>query len=262
MFFDEGMSVFIMKLQGVSLTLATGVLLLAGVVERSLLKGAVAAKPDTNLTGSVVGRVRLEGLKPEPTRTNMSSDPTCAKQHSGALIGEDFVVGSEGALENVVVFISDGMNGKSFDVPAEAAVIEQKGCVYKPHVVAMRADQKLRIVNSDNTLHNIHPVPTNNREWNKAQPAGSTLEETFAREEIAIPVKCNVHPWMRSYIAVFKHPYFAVTGKGGSFDLRNLPPGEYTVKAWHEKLGMMPQKITVAAGEAKKVEFVFKAPGH
>jgi plastocyanin len=254
--------VFIMKLQGVSLTLATGVLLLAGVVERSFLKGAVAAKPEANLTGSVVGRVRLEGLKPEPARTNMSSDPTCAKQHPGAVIAEDFVVGSEGALENVVVFISDGMNGKSFDVPAEAAVIEQKGCVYKPHVVAMRADQKLRIVNSDNTLHNIHPVPTNNREWNKAQPAGSTMEETFAREEIAIPVKCNVHPWMRSYIAVFKHPYFAVTGKGGSFDLRNLPPGEYTVKAWHEKLGMMPQKITVAAGEAKKVEFVFKAPGH
>ena len=255
-----------MRLQGVSLTLAAGVLLLACGVESSLLQGEAAAKPaakpDASSTGAVVGRVRLEGQKPEPTRTNMSSDPSCAKQHTGAVMGEDFVVGSEGALENVVVFISDGTNGKSFDVPAEAAVIEQKGCVYKPHVIAMQANQKLRVVNSDNTLHNIHPVPTNNREWNKAQPAGTTLEETFPREEIAIPVKCNVHPWMRSYIAVFKHPYFAVTGKDGSFDLRNLPPGEYTVKAWHEKLGMMPQKITVAAGEAKKVDFVFKAPGH
>jgi plastocyanin len=177
-------------------------------------------------------------------------------------MSEDFVVGNEGTLENVVVFISDGVNEKSFDVPTEPATIEQKGCMYKPHVIAMRANQKLKIVNSDNTLHNIHPLPTNNREWNKAQPGGSTLEETFAREEIAIPVKCNVHPWMRSYIAVFKHPYFAVTGKGGSFDLSNLPPGEYTVKAWHEKLGVMPQKITVAAGETKKLEFVFKAPGH
>lgn len=255
-----------MRLQGVSLTLAAGVLLLAGGVERSLLHGAAAAKPaakpDSSLTGSVVGRVRLEGPKPGPTRTNMLSDPNCAKQHPGAVMNEDFVVGSEGALENVVVFISDGMNGKSFDVPAEAAVIEQKGCVYKPHVIAMQTNQKLKVVNSDNTLHNVHPVPTNNREWNKAQPGGSTLEETFPREEIAIPVKCNVHPWMRSYIAVFKHPYFAVSGKDGSFDLRNLPPGEYTVKAWHEKLGMMPQKITVAAGEAKKMDFAFKAPGH
>jgi plastocyanin len=255
-----------MKLQDVSLTLAAGVLLLAGSLESSHLRSVAAAKsaakPDAGSTGSVVGRVRLEGTKPESTRTNMMADPSCAKLHPGAVMSEDFVVGNEGTLENVVVFISDGINEKSFDVPAEAATIEQKGCIYKPHVIAMRANQKLKIVNSDNTLHNIHPVPANNREWNKAQPGGSTLEETFAPEEIAIPVKCNVHPWMRSYIAVFKHPYFAVTGKDGSFDLRNLPPGEYTVKAWHEKLGMMPQKITVAAGEAKKVEFVFKAPSH
>jgi len=99
-------------------------------------------------------------------------------------------------------------------------------------------------------------------ESNKAEPAGTSLEESFAREEIAIPVKCNVHPWMRSYIAVFKHPFFAVTGKDGSFDLRNLPPGDYTVQAWHEKLGTMTQKITVAPGEAKSIDFVFKAPGH
>jgi plastocyanin len=258
--------VFIMKLQSVSLTLAAGVLLLAGGVESSLFQGTAAAqpaaKPDTSSTGSIVGRVRLEGLKPEPTKTNMVSDPSCAKQHPGAVIGEEFVVAGDGAMENVVVFISDGINGKSFDVPAEAVVIEQKGCMYKPHVIALQANQKLKVVNSDNTLHNIHPVPTNNREWNKAQPAGSTLEETFPREEIAIPVKCNVHPWMRSYIAVFKHPYFAVTGKDGGFDLHNLPPGDYTVKAWHEKLGMIPQKITVVAGEAKKLDFVFKAPGH
>jgi plastocyanin len=254
-----------MKLQRVSRALAAGVLLLAGGLESSLLHGEAAkppAKPDTSLTGSVIGRVRLEGHKPEPSRTNMISDPSCAKQHPGAVIGEEFMVGSEGALENVVVFISDGMAGKSFVVPSEAVVIEQKGCVYKPHVVAMQANQKLKVVNSDDTLHNIHPVPMNNREWNKAQPAGTTLEETFPREEIAIPVKCNVHPWMRSYIAVFKHPYFAVTGKEGSFELHNLPPGEYTVKAWHEKLGLMPQKITVAAGESTKLDFAFKAPGH
>jgi plastocyanin len=254
-----------MRLQNASFTLAAGFLLLVGHLESSHLRSAAAAKPDakpdSSSSGSVVGRVRLEGPKPEVTRTNMMSDPNCAKAHPGGAMSEDFVVGNDGSLENVVVFISDGVNEKSFDVPAEPATIEQKGCIYKSHVTAIRANQKLKITNSDNTLHNIHPVPTNNREWNKAQPGGSTLEETFAREEIAIPVKCNVHPWMRSYIAVFKHPYFTVTGKGGSFDLRNLPPGEYTVKAWHEKLGMIPQKITVTAGEAKKIDFVFKSPG-
>jgi plastocyanin len=254
-----------MKLQDVSLRLAAGVLLLTGGLEsfylHSVAAAKPAAKPDASVTGSVVGRVRLDGARPESTRTNMVADPSCAKLHAGPVMSEEYV-GNDGTLENVVVFISDGINEKTFDVPAEPATIEQKGCVYKPHVIAIRANQKLKVVNNDNTLHNIHPVPVNNREWNKAQPGGTTMEETFSREEIAIPVKCNVHPWMRTYISVFKHPYFAVTGKDGSFDLRNLPPGEYTVKAWHEKLGVMPQKITVAAGEAKKLDFVFKAPGH
>jgi len=159
----------------------------------------------------------------------------------------------------VIVFVSEGLGNRSFDVPAEPVEVDQKGCMYLPHVIGLQAQQKIRIVNSDSTTHNIHAVPINNREWNKAQPAGTTLEETFAREEIAIPVKCNVHPWMRSYIAVFKHPFFSVTGADGHFDLHNLPPGEYTVEAWHEKLGTMKQTITVAAGEAKTVDFVFKA---
>jgi plastocyanin len=190
----------------------------------------------------------------------MSSDPSCAKLHPGAAFSEDFVAGNEGALSNVVVFVSDGLGSRSFDVPVTPAVIEQKGCMYGPHVAAVRANQKIRVVNNDSTIHNIHPLPANNREWNKAEPGGTTLEESFAREEIAIPVKCNVHPWMRSYIAVFKHPFFAVTGKDGSFDLRDLPPGEYTLKAWHEKLGTATQKITISPGENRKnVDFVFKA---
>jgi plastocyanin len=207
---------------------------------------------------SVAGQVRFEGQSPALARINMATDPSCAKRHSGAVVNEDFVIGKNGALANVVVFVSDGLGGRSFDIPAEAAVVQQEGCVYKPHVLALRASQKIKIVNSDNTLHNIHPVPANNREWNKAEPPGTALEETFAREEIAIPVKCNVHPWMLSYIAVFKHPFFAVTGADGSFDLHNLPPGEYTVKAWHEKLGTVTQKIVVTSTETKKIDFVFK----
>jgi hypothetical protein len=129
-------------------------------------------------------------------------------------------------------------------------------------VVAVRANQELKVVNADPTTHNIHPAPNNNREFNQTQPPGMPLSVTFAREEIAIPVKCNIHPWMRSYIAVFKHPYFAVTGKDGTFEIGNLPPGAYTITAWHEKLGTAFQKITIGESETETVEFAFKAaPG-
>jgi plastocyanin len=253
-----------MKPQGLPLTLLVGLSMLVGGGSsraRSNSSSDSGAKSASSSAGSVVGRVRFEGQRPEPTRISMSADSSCVKQHRDAVVTEEFVIGNDGALGNVVVFVSDGLSGRSFDVPAEPVVVEQKGCLYKPHVLALQANQKLKIVNADNTLHNIHPIPANNREWNKAEPAGSTLEETFSREEIAIPVKCNVHPWMRSYIAVFKHPFFTVTGKDGSFDLHNLPPGEYTVEAWHEKLGTMAQKITVAAGESKTIDFRFKSPG-
>jgi hypothetical protein len=127
----------------------------------------------------------------------------------------------------------------------------------------MQANQKLDVVNDDPTTHNIQPMPKNNREWNKSQPPGIPIEETFAREEVTIPVKCNVHPWMRSYIAVVKNPYVAVTGKNGSFELPNLPPGTYTIAAWHEKLGTQTQKITVGPSETQTVNFAFKSlPGY
>jgi plastocyanin len=210
-------------------------------------------------TAAVKGSVKLEGALPTPTRLNMSSDAACARQHNTPVLSEDIVADKNGDLQNVVVFVADGLGERTFDVPAEAAVIQQKGCVYQPHVLALRVNQKLQVINSDVTTHNIHPVPANNREWNKSQAPGSTVEATFPREEIGIPLKCNVHPWMRSYLAVFKHPYFAVTGKDGSFDLTNLPPGTYTISAWQEKLGTVSQKITVGSNETKTVQFVFKS---
>jgi hypothetical protein len=210
----------------------------------------------------VKGIVKFEGTPPTPARINMASDPACARQHGTAALAEEVVVGKNGELQNVVVFVADGLGDRTFDVPAEPAVIEQKGCIYQPHVLALRVNQKLKVLNSDPCTHNIHPVPANNREWNKAQVPTSSSEETFPREEIGIPLKCNVHPWMRSYLAVFKHPYFAVTGKDGNFDLSNVPPGTYTIKAWHEKFGTATQKITVGANETKTLQFVFKArPG-
>jgi hypothetical protein len=212
----------------------------------------------TTGTATVRGEVKLEGGVPKATAINMAADPSCAKQHPTPVLSQDIVADAKGGLQNVVVFIADGLGDRTFDAPSQPAVIQQSGCMYQPHVLAVRANQKLDVVNSDTTTHNIHPTPKNNREWNKAQSPHVLIEETFAREEIAIPVKCNVHPWMRGYIAVFKHPYFVVTGKDGSFDLSNLPPGTYTVEAWHEKLGTATQKITVGANETKAIDFNFK----
>jgi plastocyanin len=157
-----------------------------------------------------------------------------------------------------VVYVSDGLGTQTFQPPQQPAVLEQKGCQYKPHVLAVQSNEKINIVNSDETTHNIHPSPANNREWNMTQPHGMPLEKSFAREEVAIPVKCNVHPWMKGYIAVLKNPYFAVSDKEGHFSVKDLPPGSYTITAWQEKLGTSVQKITVGAGENKTLDFTFK----
>ncbi len=207
---------------------------------------------------SLKGTVKFEGTAPKPTKIDMSADPLCAKAHSTPPTTEEVVVGANSGLENVVVYVSDGLTTHTFQTPAQPVTFEQKGCQYKPHVLAMQASQKLEIVNSDETTHNIHPNPSNNREWNMTQPHGAPLEQTFAREEIAVPVKCNVHPWMKGYIAVFKHPYFSVTDKEGTFDIKDLPPGTYTITAWQEKLGTQTQKVTIAAGESKSLDFTFK----
>lgn len=236
------------------LSLFTVSLLATLLASVGVLSGWVPADAPT----SVKGTVKFEGTPPKPTRIDMSQDPICAKAHASAATTEDFVVGADGGFDNVVVYVSDGLTNHNFQPPAQPAVLEQKGCQYKPHVLALQAGQKLSVVNSDETTHNIHPTPNNNREWNMTQPHGMPLEQTFTREEIAIPVKCNVHPWMKGYIAVFKHPYFAVTDKSGNFEIKDLPPGNYTITAWQEKLPPQSQKITVGAGEAKTLDFTFK----
>jgi plastocyanin len=219
--------------------------------------GGASSGPGT----SVAGRIKFDGPLPTTLPIAMRSDPACASEHPQPARSQEMVPGQNGTLENVVVFVSQGADSRTYEVPPTPVVMEQKGCMYEPHVLAMRAGQTLRVVNADKTTHNIHPMPANNREWNKAQIPGQPIEEKFAREEVSIPVKCNIHPWMHSYIAVFKHPYFAVTGKDGSFELKNLPPGEYTIEAWHEKLGTMTQHVKIAQGENKKVDFTFKPRG-
>ena len=208
--------------------------------------------------GSVGGKVTVEGVTAISNKTiNMASEPGCAKMYSTPPKSEDLVVGGGNALENVVIYISAGTLDES-SAPSQPVQVVQKGCRFAPHVVAMQTGQPVQMVNEDSTSHNIHPLATNNREWNKAEPPGtSPLTESFARPEF-ISVKCNVHPWMHGYFAVLKTSHYAVTGDNGVFLLNNLPPGKYTLTAWHETLGTQTQEVTIAGNESVPVNFVFK----
>jgi len=244
----------------VATALAAGMLITLGAGPSTHFSVVKAATVNATAGGEVSGTVKFVGPAPQLARIKMAAEPSCQKQHPSGATAEDVEVGPDGGLENVVVYVSSGLPADDkFDPPKNSSTLEQKGCMYQPHVLAMQAGQPLEIVNDDQTTHNIHPQPQNNREWNKAQPPGTPpVEESFTRQEISIPVKCNVHPWMKSYIAVFKHPYFAVTGRNGSFDIKGLPPGTYTVQAWHEKLGTLSQQVTISQN-SKPLEFDFKS---
>ena len=223
---------------------------------------APAAAPiDPATVATITGTVKLDGAAPKAVRLKTDSDPFCSKAHaSSPLMSEEVETDGKGDLANVVVYIKSGLENRSFPTPTQTVELDQAGCHYNPHIVALMVNQPLAIVNSDQTTHNIHPTPANNRDWNKSQPPGAEkITDSFAHEEVAIPVKCNVHSWMKAYIAVLKTPYFQVTKADGTFEIKNLPPGDYTIAAWQEKYGTTEQKITVGPKESKKVDFVFKA---
>ena len=206
--------------------------------------------------GTISGKVTYEGTPAQMKPIDMSHEPSCAKMYATPQFAETVVTGAGNSLENVVVYVSAGAPDDA--APSNFATITQKGCRYIPHLLAFQVNQELKINNEDETAHNVHPLAKLNREWNRSQPPGTpVISATFDKAEF-IPVKCNVHPWMKGYIAVFKHPYFAVTDKNGSFELKDVPPGTYTITAWQEKLGTQTQKVTVGASEAKTLDFTFK----
>jgi plastocyanin len=215
---------------------------------------------DATTTGSVTGTVTLDGKAAPEKPINMSAEPYCQKANSGPVVPPTVVTDDKGDLGNVVIFVKDGLGDYVFTTPTDSVPLAQKGCMYSPHVIAVMAGQTFEVKNDDQTTHNIHPMPKDNREWNKSQaPGTSPIDDSFARPELAIPVKCNVHPWMKSYIFVFKNPYYAITGKDGSFELKNLPPGTYTIEAWQEKYGTQDQTVTIGPKESKTVQFKFNA---
>jgi plastocyanin len=218
-----------------------------------------AKKVDDATAGSITGKVVVDGVLPQNAPIQMSSDPACEAENKGGAAQETYVA-SDGGLQNVFVYIKDGLGNKYlFDTPTEPVKIDQKGCHYVPHVLGIRVGQPLQIVNSDNTMHNVHGMPKVNQEFNMGQPVPMTSTVTFTKSEVMVPFKCDVHSWMHAYIGVLDHPYFAVTASGGKFDLRTVPPGTYTVEAWHEKLGTQTQTVTLGEKETKDITFTFKA---
>ncbi len=207
---------------------------------------------------SIAGRATYEGTPAKQKPIDMSKEPSCAKLHPTPITTETVVVGLGDALENVVVYISAGAPDET-TTPSAAVTVTQKGCQYLPHVVPMRVNQELKVVNDDPTSHNIHPLAKINHEWNKAEPPGTpAFSETFDKPEF-IPVKCNVHPWMHATFAVLKNSHYSVSGTDGGFRLPNLALGKYTIAAWHEFYGEQTQEVTITGSETKTVNFVFKA---
>ncbi len=212
--------------------------------------------------GKITGTVKLDGNAPHMRGIDMSKDPYCVKQHENNPAHlENVVVGQGGGLENVVLYISEGLSASEASaVPSQEPEFDQKGCMYTPHVLAMDANQKFKVVTSDQTTHNIHPEPNplgGNIPWNKSQPPGAPPIVTSWKADEFIPVKCNIHPWMHGYFVVVKGPY-ATTNDSGSYTL-DVPPGSYTVTAWQEEYGKQTQKVTVTAGAPAKADFAFKA---
>ena len=214
---------------------------------------------DQATAGNIAGRITFEGAAPTPQPIRMDSDPNCSRQSTGAT-GQPVMVGADGALQNVFVYVKDGLGNLRFPVPSAPVVLDQKGCVYIPRILGVQTGQPIEIANSDPTLHNVHAVPMTNQEFNMGYPIqGMKHTHTFSTKEVMVPFKCDVHGWMRAWVGVLDHPYFGVTGADGSFTLKGLPPGTYTVEAWHESLGTQTQTVTIGAKESKDVAFVFKA---
>jgi plastocyanin len=222
--------------------------------EKTAAPTAPLWKPTGN-EGSITGVINFTGTAPAPTKLDMSSDSKCP--------GDNFlddVIVNNGKLQNVFVYVKSGLPQATFEMPTTDVTLDQKGCKYIPRVLGIRAGQPLKIVNSDPTNHNVHPIPQINREFNDSQLAGQgPVIRKFSKPEVMIPVKCNQHSWMMAHIGVLAHPFFAISDANGSFTIKGLPPGEYEIEAWHERYGAKTAKIKVAEKADAKADFTYDA---
>lgn len=212
---------------------------------------------DTATAGTISGRVVFQGTAPQAQPVDTRMDSKCASEAGGEIRDRSVVV-VDGGLENVFVYIKNGLEGYAFAAPDEPVKLDQDGCVYIPRVLGVRVGQPMEINNSDPFPHNVHAAATVNPQFNTAQPfEGMRHTHSFAKPEIMVPFKCDIHPWMIAYVGVASHPYFAVTSGGGRFELKDVPPGTYTIEAWHEKLGTQTATVTIGEKESKEIGFTY-----
>lgn len=215
---------------------------------------------DAATAGSLTGRATFEGTPPAPELLKMAADPVCA-EGSGPNPQNDAVLIKDGGLQNVFVYVKDGLDpAYSFDTPKQPLQFDQRGCRYAPRVFGVRVGQPIDIVNDDNTLHNVHALPKANAEFNQSmQVQGQRMTKTFTTPEVMVRFKCDVHNWMTAYVGVMAHPFFAVTSSTGAFEITGLPPGTYTIGAWHERFGTKTQTVTIGERQTQTVPFSFSA---
>jgi plastocyanin len=216
---------------------------------------------DPAVAGSISGRVTFAGTPPAPEPLRMGTDPACLQGAGSNPVSDAVLVGPDGGLQNAFVYIKDGLDPDyAFTAPTEAAILDQQGCVYTPRVIGVMVGQPLEILNSDNTMHNVHALPMKNIEFNQGQPLkGFRTTHIFTVPEVMVRFTCNVHSWMTSWVGVMPHPYFAVSASDGTFELRGVPPGSYTVEVWTEKFGSKTGTVTIGPKEAGTVSFEFSA---
>ncbi len=210
--------------------------------------------------GTITGTIKYAGKVPRMKALKMAADPICDSKHKDTPARQDWlIVGDNGELKNAFICIKGDLG--SYPAPEEHVVLDQNGCVYSPHVLGVQVGQIVDILNTDGTLHNVHAMPKLNAEFNAAMPKFKKKKEvTFTKEEVMIPIKCDVHPWMRCYVGVMGHPFFDVSGSDGSFEISGLPAGTYTLEVWHEKLGTKSVSVTVTDDATETVDFTLTRP--
>lgn len=220
-----------------------------------LLLLPVAAEGETF---TVRGTVSVEGAVPAPKpNKRLEGDLPCCALHEKAPPLDHLVVGKDGGLRWSFVYVKKGLEGKTFPVPQAPVTIDQKGCLYSPHVAGAMEGQLVNFQNSDDLLHNVHGIPFTNKEFNFGQTKGA-VNGVKLQAEVPVKIVCNVHPWMASYVCVVDHPFFAVTDAAGKFEIKGLPAGTYTLGVWHEGLRFPDQEVVVKADQT--VTFRIPAP--
>jgi plastocyanin len=221
---------------------------------------AAVTPVDLSTAGTIQVQVSYDGPVPTGKVINMSGTPGCAAAHPQPVVDDSIAV-SDGRLANAVVYIKSGLGDRAFAAPAEPVIIDQKGCLYDPRVVAVMVGQPLQFRNSDQEAHNVHGRPTTVDAWNflMSRP-GSTRDVVFDRPEVGIPIGCDVHPWMRAYASVFASPYFGVTPRDGTVTLKPVPPGDFVIGVWHEALGSLEKSVTLPPSGTVSVPFAYGAP--